>query len=152
MADEFATRVAPVLQPLLEPGERLVGIAAATLRKTFSGGMYAVGVTDRRLILQALDRRLAPKDEPVVLPPTALESGGVDGGSLLSDAGGYGTSDIVDALSITVELRTTDGRKFKLMMMKGGDGFLASGLAGGETQTQGVRALVEWLGRAFPQG
>ena len=30
--------------------------------------------------------------------------------------------------------------------------FLATGLAGGETQTQGVRALVEWLGRVFPQG
>ena len=51
-----------------------------------------------------------------------------------------------------MELKTTDGRKFKLMMMKGGDSFLASGLAGGETQTQGVRALVEWLGRVFPQG
>jgi hypothetical protein len=37
------------------------------------------------------------------------------------------------------------------MMMKGGDGLLGS-MAGGETQTAGVRALVEWLGRTFPKG
>jgi hypothetical protein len=51
-----------------------------------------------------------------------------------------------------VDLKTTDGRKFKLMMMTGGDGGLASAMAGGETQTQGVRALLAWLGRVFPQG
>jgi hypothetical protein len=152
MADEFATRVTPVLQPLLEPDETLAGVAAATLRKTFSGGLYAIGVTDRRLILQALDRKFAAKEPPVLLPPTALASGGVDDGGLLADAGGFGTSDVVDALSVTVELETTDGRKFKLMMMTGGDGGLATAMAGGETQTQGVRALLEWLGRAFPKG
>ena len=58
---------------MLEPGEQLVGVVAATLKKTFSGGLYAIGVTDRRL-------------------------------------------------------------------------------DGGETQTQRVRALGEWLGRNFPQG
>ena len=73
MADRFAARVGPVLQPLLEPGEQLVGVVAATLKKTFSGGLYAIGVTDRRLV-------------------------------------------------------------------------------GGETQTQGVRALGERLGRNLPQG
>lgn len=151
MADEFAAKVGPVLQPVLEPGETLAGIAAATLRKTFSGGLYAVGVTDRRLILQELDRRLGAKEPPVLLPPEALESGGVEGPGLLGGGSPIETSDIVDAASITVQLRTTDGRKFKLMMMKGGDGLLG-GLAGGETQTAGVRALVEWLGRTFPRG
>jgi hypothetical protein len=151
MADEFATRVAPVLEPVLEPGETLQGIAAATLRKRFSGGLFAIGVTDRRLILQALDRRLGPKEPPVLLPPAALASGGVEGQGLLGGGGPVETSDIVDEVSITVDLRTADGRKFKLMMMKGGDGLLGS-LAGGETQTAGVRALMEWLARNARQG
>ena len=30
--------------------EALQGIAAATLQKTFSGGLFAIGVTDRRLV------------------------------------------------------------------------------------------------------
>lgn len=148
MADEFAARVGPVLQPLLEPGEQLLGIAAATLKKTFSGGLYAIGVTDRRLILQALDRTFQAKEPALLLPREALDSAGVEGDSLLG--GPPGTSDIVDALSATVVLKTTDGRKFKLMMMTGGDGMLGA-LAGGETQTQGVRALGEWLNRNFPQ-
>jgi hypothetical protein len=151
MADEFAARVGPVLQPLLEPGETMAGIAAATLRKTFSGGLFAIGVTDRRLILQQLDRRLGPKEPPVLLPPNALASAGIEGESLLGGGGVIETSDIVDALSSTLELKTTDGRKFKLMMMKGGEG-LFGGLAGGPTQTEGVRALVEWLRRNFPRG
>ena len=150
MADEFAQRIGPVLQPLLEPGESLVGIAAATLRKTFSGGLYAIGVTDRRLILQALDRRFQAKEPAVSLPPPALASAGVEGDSLLGGGGPIESSDIVDAVSTTIALKTTGGQKFKLMMMTGGDGILG-GLAGGESQTQGVRALVEWLGRNFPR-
>ena len=50
MPDQFAERVGPVLQGALEPGEALQGIAAATLQKTFSGGLFAIGVTDRRLV------------------------------------------------------------------------------------------------------
>jgi hypothetical protein len=149
--DQFAERVGPILQGLLDGGETLQGIVAATLRKTFGGGLFAVGVTDRRLILQQLDRRLQPNEPPVSLPPDALARAGVEGESLLGGGGPIETSDIVDALSTTVELRTTDGRKFKLMMMKGGDGLLG-GLAGGPSQTEGVRALVDWLRRNAPRG
>jgi hypothetical protein len=149
--DQFAERVGPILQGLLDTGETLQGIVAATLRKTFSGGLFAIGVTDRRLILQALDRRLQPKEPAVSLPPEALTKAGVEGESLLGGGGLIETSDIVDALSTTVDLRTTDGRKFKLMMMKGGDGLLG-GLAGGPSQTEGVRAFVGWLRTNFPSG
>lgn len=151
MPDQFADRVGPILQGALEPGESLSGIAAATLQKTFSGGLFAIGVTDRRLLLQQLDRKIQAKDDVVSLPPEALASGGVDGGGWLSSGEPFETSDIVDAASVTVQLRTTDGRKFKLMMMQGGDGMLG-GLAGGPSQAQGVRALLEWLSKNAPSG
>jgi hypothetical protein len=151
MPDQFADRVGPIFQGALDPGESLLGIAAATFQKTFSGALFAIGVTERRLLLQQLDRKLQPKDAVVSLPPEALASGGVDGGGWLSSGAPFETSDIVDAASITVQLKTTDGRKYKLMMMKGGDGMLG-GLAGGPSQTEGVRALVDWLAANGPRG
>jgi hypothetical protein len=144
MPDQFAERVGPILRGQLEQGETLRGVAAATLQKTFSGGLFAIGVTDRRLILQPLDRKLQPKEAAASVPPEALASGGVEGEGLFGSTDVIDTAAIVDAASITVQLRTTDGRKFKLMMMKGGDGMLG-GLAGGPSQTEGVRSLVEWL-------
>jgi hypothetical protein len=49
----------------------------------------------------------------------------------------------MDKASVALKLRTTDGQKLKLMMMRG-DGPLG-GLGGGETQRQGVQALGEWF-------
>ncbi len=151
MPDQFAERVGPILQGQLEQDETLRGVVAATLQKTFSGGLFAIGVTDRRLLLQQLDRKLQAKEAAVSLPPEALESGGVEDESLLGTDDLIDTAAIVDAVSVTVLLRTTDGRKFKLMMMKGGDGMLGA-LAGGPSQTEGVRALVEWLNANAPRG
>ena len=45
------------------------------------------------------------------------------------------------------DLRTADGEKTKLMMMKG-TGMLG-GLGGGDSQRDGVVALAEWMGRRF---
>lgn len=50
MAD-FDSRARPHIEKLLDPGESLLEIVAATHQKTFSGQLYAIGVTDRRLIL-----------------------------------------------------------------------------------------------------
>jgi hypothetical protein len=149
VADEFAERVAPVLQGSLQQGESLRGIAAATLQKTFSGGLFAIGVTDGRLLLQQLDRKLQPKEPAISLPPSSVSSAEVDGGGWLGGGEPFETSDIVDAVSTTLVLKTTDGRKFKLMMMKGGEGMLA-GLAGGPSQAEGVRALLSWLSSNAP--
>ncbi|GAA3517663.1 hypothetical protein GCM10022234_11340 [Aeromicrobium panaciterrae] len=58
MATEFAGTVRPHFEGLLEPEEVLQGVVAATVQKTFSGGLVALGVTDRRLLLMPLDRKL----------------------------------------------------------------------------------------------
>jgi hypothetical protein len=150
MPDQFAERVGPILQGELAQGETLRGIAAATLQKTFSGGLFAIGVTDRRLLLQQLDRKLQPKEAAVPVAPEALASGDIEGAGPFGSTEVIDTAAIVDAVSITVRLQTTEGRRFKLMMMKGGDGMLG-GLAGGPSQTEGVRALVEWLNANAPR-
>src|SRR5581483_6383321 len=65
VAGDFEVLARPHIDARLEPGESVRGIAAATLQKTFSGGLYAVGVTDRRLVLQPLGRKFDAKGEPV---------------------------------------------------------------------------------------
>ena len=141
MPDDFATRAAPHVQQLLEPGETLHGLAAAVHQKTFSGQMFALGVTDRRLILLPLDRHIAPKDAPRTVRPEDLELAKLHGAG-----DGWLTAPMViaDVAALTLELKIQGGEKLKLMLMQGGGGILGS-LGGGESQRQGVVALGQWL-------
>ena len=142
MADEFVSAVRPTLEPQLEQGETLRGVVAATYQKTFSGSLYAIGVTDRRLLLQPLDRKLQPKEPPLSLTPEAIAEFQLDGAGE-----GWWTAPeaILDASSLTLKVRTNDGDKLKLMMMRGG-----GTLMGGESQKDGVAALGAWLATARP--
>jgi hypothetical protein len=135
--EDFADRVRPGFESRLEPGEVLNGIAAATFQKTFSGSLYALGVTDHRLLLQPLDRKLQPKGELVSVTHDALESFELDGAG-----GGWMTAPmaVLDAAALKLDLRTTGGDRFRLTMMRGGSFPL-----GGESQQEGVLALAEWL-------
>ncbi len=56
---------------------------------------------------------------------------------------------ILDASALTLKLRTRDGEKLNLMMMKGGSGMFG-GLAGGQPQQEGVLALAGWVQQNFP--
>ncbi|MDP9221328.1 MAG: hypothetical protein M3P23_12445 [Actinomycetota bacterium] len=141
MAGDFATIVRPQLEAQLEPGETLQGVIAANHQRTFSGVLYAIAVTDRRLVLQPVDRRAQLKGDPRSITPDTLVSADVDGAG-----GGWWTAPaaILDRSAIALTLRTTDGEKLKLMMMKGG-----GLLGGGQAQYDGVAALAEWMQRSF---
>jgi hypothetical protein len=144
MAADFASMVRPAVDARIEPGENLLGIAAATQQKTFSGQLFAVAVTDRRLLLMPVDRRFQAKGDPASVTPDAVASADLDGAG-----GGWWTAPaaVLDAAALTLRLETTGGEKFKLSMMKGGTGMLG-GLGGGQAQSDGVVALAEWLARA----
>jgi hypothetical protein len=136
----FADVVRPQLEAQLEQGEALRGIAAATYQKTFSGSTYAVGVTERRLLLQPLDRKLQPKGALVSVTPGEAADAELDGAG-----GGWWTAPaaVLDATALTLKLKASDGERYKLMMMRGG-----SSLSGGQEQADGVLALAEWLAAA----
>lgn len=61
MAD-IGDRLRPLFEPLLEPGEELRGALVAAQQSAFRGRMVAIGVTDRRLLLQPLTRKLEPAE------------------------------------------------------------------------------------------
>ena len=118
VADDFHTQVRPRLDPLLAPGERLEGVCAATQQSAFRGGMVALAVTDRRLLVQPLDRRAQPKGDPVSITPgelAALDAVGMSGEW-------YAQPSLLENTALTVRIKTTHGQKLKLQMMRSGDG------------------------------
>lgn len=131
MAD-LAQKLEPVARALLAPGETLVGCCIATRQKTFSGGMVAIAVAPGRIVVQALDRRFQPAGAPLSLPPERLARV-----RLVNGIGGSATlpSLIVDAVSISADLTTTDGERLKLMLMT----------SGGQVQHDGLTALLAYL-------
>jgi hypothetical protein len=137
---DLGEKLRPVVESVLGPDEQPLGCCLATQQSLFKGRMVAIVVAERRLVVQAMTRRFEADGEPLSLPPERIAAVQVDGGG-----GGWPEvgAAIMDRVSVALKLRTTDGEKLKLMMMRG-DGPLG-GLGGGETQRQGVRALGEWF-------
>jgi hypothetical protein len=140
---DLGSRLEPVIEALLEPGEELRGTCVASEVGMLRGRQVAIGVTDRRLLVQGMDRKFSPKGEPISLPPERIADASAEGAS-----GGWVTlgSAFMDRAAVTLRLRTVDGQKLKLMLMRA-EGPL-KGLGGGETQRRGVEALGSWFGEA----
>jgi hypothetical protein len=139
MAD-LDSKLRGAVEPLLEPGEELRGVCVAVQQSMFKGRQMAIAVSDRRLLVQGMNRKFEPDGEPISLPPERIAEVSVDGAG-----GGWmevGAA-ILDQVAITLKLRTSEGEKLKLTMMRG-----SGPLGGGETQRQGVEALGAWFGAA----
>jgi hypothetical protein len=79
MPKDPAELVAPILEGLLTPGEALRGWCLATEQSTFSGHTTIVGITDRRLVLQAVDRKFRPKVDALSIAPGEVARADADG-------------------------------------------------------------------------
>ena len=87
-----------------------------------------------------MTRKFAADGEPISIPPERLADASVDGAG-----GGWPqiSAAIMDNAAVTLKLRTTDGEKLKLMMMRGSGPL--GGLGGGEDQRLGVEAMAAWF-------
>jgi hypothetical protein len=125
---DLDSKYRPGLEARLEAGEELRGVCAASQQKgMFSGGAVAIGVTDRRLLIQSLSRRGAPEGEPLSIAAgqiASVKAGGAGGGWLSPG------NVVLDATATKLEIRTTDGEKLKLMLMRGGAEPLAAWFRG----------------------
>lgn len=128
----------PMLVHCLHPGERLHGILlAAQLRPFRFTRTYAVGVTDDRLLLQPLDLAGAADGAPISLTPHEVRSA-----RLREDGGPAAAGVLGKGLSVTLRLRTLDGRKIVVSIARGGSRWL-----GGSGQAGGLAALERWVAR-----
>jgi hypothetical protein len=102
---------------LLETGEELRGICVASQQKgLFKGGAVAIGATQRRLLVQPLNRRGNPDGEATSIAPGQIadvRAGGAGGGWISPG------NVVLDATATKLEIRTTDGEVLKLMLMRG---------------------------------
>jgi hypothetical protein len=144
---DLDSKYRPVLQAQLESGEELRGLCVASQQKgMFKGGAAVIGSTDRRLLIQSLDRRGNPDGAPRSITPEQVASakaGPAGGGWIDVDTA------ILDHAAVRLQIQTTDGEKLKLMLMRG-EGKLLGGLGGGESQRLGLEALAEWFSRLPP--
>jgi hypothetical protein len=139
---DLDSKYRPVLTEQLNDGEELRGVCVASRQKSmFVGGAVAIGVTDRRLLVQPLDRRGDADGSVQSISPEQVAS---------AKAGGAGggwwsvTTGILDHAAVRLEIKTTDGEKLKVMLMRG-EGKLLGKLGGGEAQRTGLDALAEWF-------
>ena len=127
-----------------QAGEELRGLCIASQQKgPFRGGSAVIGVTERCLLIQSLNRRGEPEGaaQSIAREQIASAKAGPAGGGWVNV-----DSAILDHAAVRLEIRTTDGEKLKLMLMRG-EGKLLGKLGGGEAQRQGVEALAEWFSR-----
>ena len=140
---ELGDKLREAIAPALSDGEQLRGVCVATQQSMFTGRQVGIGVTESRLIVQPMTRKFEPDGEPISIPPERLDSVDAEGAG-----GGWITvsAAIMDGTAVKLKLKTTDGEKLKLMLMRG-TGPLG-GLGGGEDQRQGVEALGGLVRRA----
>lgn len=140
-ASDLDAKLHAALAPALEPGEELRGACLATQQSTFKGRMVAIGVAPGRILVQGLTRKFEPDGEPLSLPPERIAEAKAEGAG-----GGWPeiSAAIMDSAAVTLRIKTDDGEKLKLTLMRG-TGPLG-GLGGGESQLEGVEALGAWFG------
>jgi hypothetical protein len=137
---DLDAQLRPVAEARLTQGEELRGVCVATQVGMLKGRQVLLGVTDRRLVVQGMNRKFEPVGEAISLPPERIADASAEG------AGGGWMSvglAIMDSAAVTLKIRTTDGERLKLTMMRG-TGLFGS-VGGGETQRQGVEAVAAWF-------
>lgn len=142
---DLDAKLRPVAAALLTPGETLRGICLATQVGMVKSRQVVLAATEGRLLVQGMNRKFDAVGDPLSLPPERIakaSAGGAGGGWLTVG------SAIMDGTAVTLKIRTTDGQKLKLMMMRG-TGMLGR-LGGGDTQRHGVQAVAAWFAEHTP--
>jgi hypothetical protein len=137
---DLDSKLRPVAEALLTQGEELRGVCVAAQVGVFKGRQVLLCVTDGRLLVQAMNRTFEPVGDAISLPPERIADASTEGAG-----GGWiniGLA-IMHAAAVTLKVRTTDGEKLKLTMMRGSGVF--GKLGGGDTQRQGVEAVAAWF-------
>jgi hypothetical protein len=132
------------LASLLDPGEELTGVCAASEQQgMFKGRGVLLAITDRRLLIVGLDRRGRPDGAALGVRPEDVADADVQGAG-----GGWAelTAAVMDKAAVQLKVKLHDGGKHKFMLMRG-TGPLG-GLGGGEDQRNGVEALAAFFAKA----
>jgi hypothetical protein len=134
---QAAVLIRGVLEPSVPVGETLAGAVYANKKSSFSAKLYAIGVTERHLLIQEVDRKWNPVGEAVVAAPSELKVG-----NIFSEGAKWSLSDKDQEIRFEAK-----GQDYKLLVL--GGTMLENALAGSE-QLDGLQALAAFL-RSAPR-
>ena len=77
--DELETKLRGAVEPLLEPGENLLGVCVASQVSLFKGRQVALATTELRIVVQGLTRKFERDGEPVSITPDRLADASAEG-------------------------------------------------------------------------
>jgi hypothetical protein len=135
MADkqsEAALKLLGLIEPLVPVGDTLTGCVHAMKRGRLSAKLVAVGVTDRHLILQEVDRKWSPNGSPLIVAAADIEVG-----NIFSEGARFALGDKDQEIRFT-----TGGEDYKLTVI---GGTLFENALAGNDQVDGLQALVQFL-------
>ena len=135
---DFEQDLANTAASLVEPGEEVQGSCVANRKRFLTGGVVALIIAQERLIIQGIGAEWVPHGDPVSIRSDELKS--------FRETGLSQKRTITNNASITLKLKTFDGRKLTLAIGRG-EGVLGD-LLGGDIQKAGVKALMLWLKRS----
>jgi hypothetical protein len=85
---DLESKLRPVAEALLGPGEDLRGFCIATQVGLFTGRQVVLAITDGRLIAQGMNRKFEPVGDPISLPPERIANASAEGAGMLGKLGG----------------------------------------------------------------
>lgn len=130
---ETAELLGGLIEPLLAADEELRGCVYATRPGRMSVKLYAIGVTDRRMIIREVDRKWRPTSDP----PVSLTPDEVTVDNIFSDGARWTLGDK------DLEIRFSGGGEDYRFTVLGGT-LLENVLAGSE-QLSGLDTLIGFL-------
>jgi hypothetical protein len=130
--DQAAAMLRDVIEPSVPAGETLAGCVYGTKRGTFSAKLYALGVTDRHLVIQEVDRKWRPVGDAVVAAPADVTVG-----NIFADGAAWSLSNKDQEIRFQAR-----GQDYKLMVL---GGTLIENALAGAAQVDGLQALVGFL-------
>jgi hypothetical protein len=145
---EVYAQMGAYMQQLLVPGEVMHGLIVANQQKTFSASLYLVATTDRRIIMQPVDRKWQATGAPLSFGMNDITNTSVWGWA--HDAASR-TEKVATFLTTSGDRIKFEagGEKWKLMTL--GGNFFENALAT-DSQLDGLNAFINFLAAADPRG
>ena len=135
--EEVMGKLRGLLEPSLEPGERIEAVAMGMRPRLMRSTMNAVAITEGRLLLQPAGPDWTPIGDVVAYRPEEIAAFTY---SLGED---NFRNRALQTRSTVIDLVPAAGRKFRLVMMRGGASFF--GRHGEQAQADEIAAIIAWL-------
>ena len=145
---EVYAQMAALMQSQLVPGEVMHGMIVANQQKTFSMTLYLVATTDRRIIMQPVNRKWQADGAPLSFRPNDISNTSVWGWAHDAASRKEKVATFLTTSGDRIKFEA-GGVKWKLMTLGGN---MLENVLATDSQLDGLNAFVNFLAAADPRG